>query len=84
MLINDSMTEVEYLKFILEGLVHKKDKIEIEHKVDELGTLLSIKVDSDDMGILIGKSWSTIQSLRTVMRMHWLNVGKKIHLKVIE
>jgi len=43
------MKEVDFLQFIVENLVEHKDDIVIERTEDELGVLLTLKVNSDDM-----------------------------------
>jgi predicted RNA-binding protein YlqC (UPF0109 family) len=43
------MSEVEFLKFVIENLVENKDAISIEKKEDELGVLLTVVVDKKDM-----------------------------------
>ncbi len=50
------MTAKDFLQSILESLVENKAAINIQEKYDELGTLLSIEVDTSDMGAIIGKS----------------------------
>ena len=47
------MQEVEFLKFVVENLVNNKEDIVIEKKDDELGTLLTLRVNKADMGIII-------------------------------
>ncbi len=49
------MQEIEFLKYLVENLVEHSDEISIEKRDDELGTLLTLQVHSDDMGIIIGK-----------------------------
>ena len=43
------MQEREFLQFIVENLVNNKDEIKIERTEDELGTLLTLTVNKDDM-----------------------------------
>ena len=43
------MQEVEFLQFIVENIVTHKEDIKIESKDDELGTLLTLQVHSEDM-----------------------------------
>jgi predicted RNA-binding protein YlqC (UPF0109 family) len=43
------MQEIEFLKFIVESLVENKDDIVIERKEDELGVLLTLRVNKSDM-----------------------------------
>lgn len=42
-----------FLKSIIESLVDNISAIEIIEKQDELGTLLSLRVDQSDMGSII-------------------------------
>ena len=76
--------EIEYLKFILEALVSDLKAIKIERIEDELGVLLTLSVAKEDMGIIIGKWWNTINSLRTILRLLWVKIWKKINLKVLD
>lgn len=43
------MTPTDFLHFILSTLLTRADAIEIVEKQDELGTLLSLRVDPVDM-----------------------------------
>ncbi len=43
------MTATEFLRFIVTSLVQNTEAIQIEEKHDELGTLLSLRVDPSDM-----------------------------------
>jgi len=78
------MQEVEFLKFIVENLVDNKEDIKIERKEDELGVLLTLQVNKEDMGVIIGKGGNTINALRVVLRLLGAKTDKKINLKVID
>jgi predicted RNA-binding protein YlqC (UPF0109 family) len=45
---------------------------------------LTLKVSSDDMWIIIWKSWNTINSIRTILRTIWIKEWKRINLKVLD
>ncbi len=47
------MTAIQYLQLIVSAIVNNAEAIEITEKQDELGTLLSLRVDPSDMGSLI-------------------------------
>jgi predicted RNA-binding protein YlqC (UPF0109 family) len=64
------MNATEFLKCIVEALVINTSAIEITEKQDELGTLLSLRIDPTDMGSLIGRGGKTIDSIRTVLRVY--------------
>lgn len=78
------MKEVEFLQFIIENLVNNKDDIAIERTEDELWILLTLKVNSEDMWIIIGKSWNTINSIRSILRLFGMKAEKRINLKVLD
>lgn len=78
------MNEKEFLQYIVENIVVNKDNIIIDRTEDSLGILLSLKVHSDDMALVIWKSWNTINSIRTILRLFWSKVNKKINLKVLD
>ncbi len=78
------MQEVEFLQFLVENIVEKTEDIKIEKRDDELGTLLTLEVNKEDMWIIIWKKGSTVNALRSILRLQWMKVWKKITLKVLE
>ncbi len=78
------MKEVDFLQFIVENLVENKEDIVIERTEDELGVLLTLKVNTDDMWIIIGKAWNTVNSIRSLLRLFWMKIEKRINLKVLD
>ena len=78
------MTPTEFLQSVIESLVDHPESIEISEKHDELGTLLSLKVAPEDMWTIIGRSWKTIDSLRTVVRVYGSKSWSRINLRIIE
>lgn len=78
------MQEVEFLQYLVENIVENVSDIKIEKRDDELWTLLTLEVHKDDMGIIIGKKGSTVNALRSILRLQWMKLGKKITLKVLE
>ena len=78
------MNATDFLHFIISSLVANKDMIEITEKQDELGTLLTLRVDPVDMGSIIGKWWKTIDSIRTVLRVFGSKAGIRLNLRILE
>ena len=78
------MKEVEFLKYLVENLVENKEDIFIERIEDDFWILLTLKVNKDDMWIIIGKSGNTVNSLRTLLRLLWVKLNKKINLKILD
>lgn len=78
------MKEVEFLQYLIENLVENVDDIKIDHSEDELWILLTLTVNKDDMWIIIWKGGNTINSIRSVLRILWMKINKRINLKVLD
>lgn len=81
------MTETkdkEFLEFIIESLVDNKDAVKIDRIVDEMGVLLTLKLDPIDMGKIIGKRGTTAKAIRTLLKTVGLKNHARINLKIEE
>lgn len=78
------MKEVEFLQFIIENLVNNTEDITIDQSEDELWILLTLKVNKEDMWIIIGKWGNTINAIRSILRLFWMKLDKRINLKVLD
>ena len=74
----------ELLEYIVKGLVDHPDDVNIEHKVDEMGVLLTLKVHPEDMGQIIGRQGSTARAIRTLVRIAGLKAQARVNLKIEE
>ncbi len=77
-------TATDFVKYVLEQICEHKGAIVVEHKVDDLGVLISVTVAEADMGKLIGKNGQTISALRTLVRIVGARENERINLKVLE
>lgn len=78
------MQDVEFLKFIVENLVKNKEDIVIEKQVDELWVLLTLKVNKEDMWVVIWKWWNIVSAIRSLLKIVWSKTNQKINLKVLD
>lgn len=78
------MQELDFLQFLIENMVSKPEDIKIDRKEDELWILLTLSVNKDDMWIIIWKWWSTINSIRSIMRLVWMKLNKRVNIKVLD
>lgn len=74
----------EFLEFIVKNLVDHPEDVKIERQVDEMGVLLSVKVNPEDMGQLIGRQGSTAKAIRSLVRIIGLKNHARINLKIEE
>ena len=74
----------EFVEYIIKSIVTKPDAVVVERTVDELGVLLTVKVDREDMGLLIGRSGSTAKAIRTLARIVGMRNDSRVNLRIEE
>jgi len=74
----------EFLEFLIKALVDHPEDVKLERKVDEMGVLLSLEVNPEDMGQIIGRAGSTARAIRTLVRIVGLKNHARVNLKIEE
>ena len=74
----------EFLEYVVKTLVNTPDKVEVERTIDEMGVLLTLKVDPADMGQVIGRQGQTARALRTLLRVVGAKNSARVNLKIFE
>jgi len=78
-----STIDQQFVEYIVKTLVNNPDKVVVEREIDERGVLLSLSVDPEDVGRVIGKRGATAQSIRTLLRVLGTKNGARYNLKVV-
>lgn len=74
----------EFLDFVVKSLVDHPDDIQVERTVDEMGVLLTLKTNPEDMGQIIGRSGNTARAIRTLLRVVGAKNNARVNLKIYE
>jgi len=74
----------EFVEFIVKAIVNKPDEVIVTRQVDEMGVLLSVKVNPEDMGLLIGRQGSTAKAIRTLARIIGMRNSARVNLRIEE
>ena len=79
-------TEQDYLflEYVVKALVDKPDEVVIVRTVDEMGVLLTLTVNPDDMGKIIGRDGNIAKALRTILRVVGMKNNARVNLKINE
>jgi len=72
------MKAEELLPIIVKALVKNPDQVKVEKTVNEMGTILTIHCDKEDIKYIVGRRGKTFRALRTIT----YNVGAKNKQKV--
>jgi len=73
-----------FLEYVIKALVDNPDAVKINRKVDEMGVLLTLDIDSADMGKIIGRSGNTAKAIRTLLRVVGMKNNARVNLKINE
>ena len=74
----------EFLEYVVKTLVDKPEEVKVERTVDEMGVLLTLTVDQEDMGKIIGRQGNTAKAIRTLLRVVGMKNNARVNLKVNE
>ena len=74
----------EFLEFVVKSIVGNPGDVKITRTVDEMGVLLTLRVNPEDMGQIIGRQGSTARAIRTVLRVIGIKNNARINLKIEE
>jgi hypothetical protein len=73
----------QFVEYIVKTLVNNPDKVNIDRVIDEKGVLLSLSVDPEDVGRVIGRRGATAQSIRTLLRALGTKNDARYNLKIV-
>ncbi len=74
----------EFLEFVVKGLVDHPADVKINRTVDEMGVLLTLSLNPEDMGKVIGRSGNTAKAIRTLLRVVGMKNNARVNLKINE
>ena len=78
-----STIDQQFVEYIVTSLVGYPDDVKVERIIDENGVLLTLTVNPEDLGRVIGKRGVTAQSLRTLLRALGTKNDARYNLKIV-
>lgn len=77
-------SDKQFLEFLVKNLVDHPDDVQVDRKVDELGVLLTLKVNAQDMGQVVGRQGMTAKAIRMLLRIVGVKNNARVNLKIEE
>ena len=81
------MTDVQdkdFLEYVVKSIVGHPGDVKVERIVDERGVLLSLDINPEDMGYVIGRRGQTAQAIRTLLKIVGAKNNSRVNLKINE
>ncbi len=82
--MTEKTVDKEFLEYLIKSIVAHPDDVVVDRKVDEMGVLLTLKVNREDMGKIIGRDGSTAKAIRSLVRIVGLKHNARVNLKIEE
>lgn len=73
-----------FLEYVVKELVDNPSDVKVNRTVDEMGVLLTLDVNAEDMGKIIGRSGNTAKAIRTLLRVVGMKNNARVNLKINE
>jgi len=74
----------ELIELIIKGIVDNPDKVEINEIIGEKSSIYEVKVDSDDIGKVIGRQGRNIKSIRTIVNAAAQKDDKRVVIEIVD
>ncbi len=74
----------QFVEFIVKALVDHPDDVKTDRTVDEMGVLITLHLNQEDMGQVIGRQGQTAKAIRTLLRVVGAKRKARVNLKINE
>jgi uncharacterized protein len=78
------MSDQEFVEYVVKALVDHPDEVSVKRSVDDMGVLIELTVNGEDMGKVIGKDGRTAKSIRTLLRVLGAKNDERVNMKIVE
>lgn len=76
--------DVEFLEFVVKALVDHPEEVKVDRNVDEMGVLLTLNINPEDMGYVIGRKGQNASAIRTLLRIVGARNNSRVNMKINE
>ena len=74
----------EFVEYIARAIVNHPEDVKTERTVDERGVLITLHINQEDMGYVIGRQGQTARAMRTLLRIVGAKSNARVNLKIFE
>lgn len=80
----DKLFDQEFVEYIVRAIVNHPDDVRTERIVDERGVLITLHINQEDMGYVIGRQGQTARAVRTLLKIVGAKENARVNLKIYE
>lgn len=72
----------KFVEFVIKALVNNPKEVKVKREVNELGVLLVLDVNPEDVGLVLGRRGHTIRHIRSLLKAIGLKNKSWVSLKI--
>ena len=80
----ETFVDQEFVEHVVRSIVGNPDDVKTERTIDERGVLITLHVNPDDMGYVIGRQGQTARAIRTLLKIVGAKSDARVNLKIFE
>ena len=69
---------------LVKAIVNHPEDVSVDRRVDEMGVLLTLKINQADMGYVIGRQGQTARAIRTLLKIVGAKNNARVNLKIYD
>jgi uncharacterized protein len=73
-----------FVEYIVKSLVNHPEDVKTERTVDDRGVLITLHINQEDMGYIIGRQGQTARALRILLKTVGAKEDARVNLKIYE
>jgi uncharacterized protein len=82
--MSEQVSDKDFVEYIVKQIANHPEDVRVDRKIDEMGVLITLDVNSEDMGMIIGREGATAKALRTLLRVIGAKNNARVNLKINE
>lgn len=80
----ETFKDQEFIEYVVKSIVNHPEDVKAERTVDERGVLITLHINQEDMGYVIGRQGQTARALRILLKIVGAKSNARVNLKVYE
>lgn len=74
----------EFVEYVVKSIVNHPEDVKAERTVDDRGVLITLHINQEDMGYVIGRQGQTARALRILLKTVGAKDNARVNLKIFE
>lgn len=80
----EQFADQQFVETVVRSIVGHPDDVRTDRTIDERGVLITLHINQEDMGYVIGRQGQTARSIRTLLKIVGAKENARVNLKIHE